>query len=56
MKKLLILIFLTSCTTQNSIIDKNKVSFDISEDLSFEDFKTLLTKYAETKAYPDIDK
>ena len=55
MKKLLtILIFLSSCSLNNSIINYDQ-DFDLSKNLSFEEFKIKLEKYSEIKSYPNID-
>ena len=55
MKKLLILIFLTSCVQQNYNINSNQTQLNFDNDLSFDQFNKLLTQYAEKKPYPNID-
>ena len=55
MKKLLILIFLTSCVSSNSIISNKSKKFNFNGDLSFDEFNKLLIQYAKTKPYPNID-
>jgi len=53
MKKIIILLILSSCTPQNVI---NNQIFDFNENLSFEDFNKSLDKYVEINPYPDINK
>ena len=55
MKKLFLLIFLTSCISQNDIF-RNNNTLDFNKDLSFEEFNKLLIKYSELNPYPNIDK
>ena len=55
MKKLLILIFLTSCASSNSNITENRTKLNFNDDLSFDEFNQLLIEYAETNPYPNID-
>jgi hypothetical protein len=55
MKKLLILIFLVSCSSPNSNISTNNTKLNFNDDLSFNEFKQLLIQYAETSPYPNID-
>ena len=52
MKKIIFLIFLTSCTSNN--FDNNKV-LDFNIDVTFDEFKVLLEEYNQKKGYPDID-
>tara|TARA_B100000579_G_C22698984_1_gene788838 strand:+ start:32 stop:190 length:159 start_codon:yes stop_codon:yes gene_type:complete len=52
MKKFLLLIFLTACS-QSNFNEINK--FDFTQDLSFNEFITLLDEYAKIKPYPNID-
>jgi len=51
MKKIILLIFLSSCTTQN--INNEKINFD--RDMSYEEFKILLEKYDKVSEFPDIN-
>ena len=53
MKKIIILLILSSCTSPNVI---NNQIFDFNENLSFEDYNKLLDKYVEINPYPDINK
>ena len=55
MRKLLILIFLASCTSPNSNVENSNIKLNFNDDLSFEEFTQLLIQYAETKPYPNID-
>ena len=55
MKKILIFIFLTSCTTSNFNTNYDKSSFDFDKDTSFNDFKKKLDIYGLKNPYPDID-
>ena len=51
MKKIIFLIFLTSCTSNNV----NNNILDFNKDLTFDEFKILLEEYNKKKGYPDID-
>ena len=51
MKKIIFLIFLTSCTSNN--VNNNILDFNM--DLTFDEFKVLLEEYNKKKGYPDID-
>jgi len=51
MKKIILLIFLTACTTQNV---SNEI-LDFNMNITFDEFKVLLEKYNKKKGYPDID-
>tara|TARA_B100000035_G_C20734966_1_gene437164 strand:+ start:271 stop:432 length:162 start_codon:yes stop_codon:yes gene_type:complete len=52
MKKFLIMIilFITSCSSEIS-----KTNFDFSEDMTLNEFKKKLKKYASENPYPNID-
>jgi hypothetical protein len=52
MKKLILLLFLSSCTTQNF----NETHLKFNDDLTFDEFNNLLMQYSNQKPYPDIDK
>jgi hypothetical protein len=52
MKKLILIFFLASCST-NELSNK---ALDFNKDLSFNEFKELLKKYNSITAYPNIDK
>ena len=56
MKKIILLIFLTSCSNggiSNNIIDIDKdINFD--KDLTFNEYINLLDDYIKIKNYPDI--
>ena len=51
MKKIIFLIFLTACTSNN--VNNNILDFNM--DLTFDEFKILLEEYSKKKGYPDID-
>tara|TARA_B100000378_G_C17738323_1_gene304967 strand:+ start:318 stop:476 length:159 start_codon:yes stop_codon:yes gene_type:complete len=51
MKKIILLIFLTTCTTQNA---SNEI-LDFNMNITIDEFKVLLEKYNKKKGYPDID-
>ncbi len=51
MKKIILLIFLTACTTQNA---SNEI-LDFNMNITIDEFKVLLEKYNKKKGYPDID-
>ena len=51
MKKIILLIFLTACTTQNA---SNEI-LDFNKNMTLDEFKVLLEKYNKKKGYPNID-
>lgn len=51
MKKIILLIFLTACTTQNP---SNEI-LDFNMNMTSDEFEVLLEKYNKKKGYPDID-
>ena len=55
MKKILIFLFLISCTSQNKANDSNLLSLKFNNDLSFDEFKKLLIEYTKITSYPKID-
>ena len=52
---LLLLIILTSCSNINSQNNNIIDDIDIDRDLSFNEFKNIIIKYAEQSNYPDIN-
>ncbi len=54
-KYLLIFLFLISCSSNSDITQKNFQNLDFSNNLTFEEFKEKLEKYAKTQPYPNID-
>ena len=55
MKKILFLLFLTGCSTGNTnTVSSNKI-FDFNNDLTFNEYKSLLKEYSKIKEFPDID-
>ncbi|MDB9718844.1 hypothetical protein OAA50_02825 [Candidatus Pelagibacter sp.] len=55
MKKLFLFLFLISCSSPNSNYNANNNFLDFNKDLTFDEFNRLLTKYAESSPYPNID-
>ena len=53
MKKIIFLIFLTACTSNN--VNNKILDFNMDQDLTFDEFKVLLEEYNKKKGYPDID-
>ena len=53
MKKLFLFLFLISCVSPKNEIKNELLNFD--KDLTFDEFNTLIIRYAEISAYPDID-
>ena len=53
MKKIIFLIFLTTCSPASKNVDSNFIDFNM--DLTFDEFKVLLEEYNKKKEYPDID-
>ena len=56
MKKLLLFLFIISCSLPNSNINVNNQILDFDKDLTFDEFDRLLIKYVEISSYPNIDK
>jgi len=56
MKILILFLFLLSCASTNSNYNVKNQMFDFNENLTFDEFKGLLIKYAKTSPYPNIDK
>ena len=56
MKILILFLFLASCMSTNSNYNVKNNILDFNEDLTFDEFKELLIKYAKTSPYPNIDK
>jgi len=56
MKKLILFIFLLSCTTQslNNASKESNLKFNI--DFTYDEYKNFLTKYNANSKYPDISK
>ena len=52
MKKLFLILFLTSCSNQNF----DKLPLNFKDDLSFDEFNQLLIQYSKQSPFPDIDK
>ena len=56
MKKILLLLLLVSCSSQNLDDSFNNEVLDFDKELTFEEFKRLLVKYNKVNKYPDISK
>lgn len=56
MKKLFLLIFLTSCSSSNTTFTNNFQNFNFNKIINFDEFKKYVTEYAEKSPYPNIDK
>jgi hypothetical protein len=55
MWKLFFLLFLISCATPNSSNNVNNEVLNFDKNLTFEEFNILLTVYAKTSPYPNIE-
>tara|TARA_B100000795_G_C22454485_1_gene306840 strand:+ start:70 stop:237 length:168 start_codon:yes stop_codon:yes gene_type:complete len=55
MKKLLLLLFLTSCASPSLNYNKDNETLNFDNDLSFKEFNDLLIEYAKKNPYPNID-
>ena len=55
MKKLFILLILSSCALPKVKVSSNIPIIDFNDNLSFADFKELLIKYSKSSPYPKID-
>ena len=56
MKKILLLLLLVSCSSQNLVDSSDNEVLNFNKELTFEEFKRLLVKYNEVNKYPDISK
>ena len=57
MKRLLIIIiFITGCSSSNKELKNNLSDIKFSDNLSFEEFQIKLKEYAENNPYPNINK
>ena len=56
MKKIIIFIFLISCSSTNNDNMSNFDNIDFYKNLSFIEFENLLNKYVNDSNYPNIDK
>jgi len=56
MKKIVIFIFLISCTTQTQNIETKEYNLKFDIDFTFEEYKNFLTKFNANSKYPDISK
>jgi hypothetical protein len=56
MKKLIFFLLLASCSLSGEKSDKNDRILNFHKELSFEEFNTLVKKYADINPYPNIDK
>ena len=56
MKKLLmILILVSACSTNKSELENNPSEINFLDNMTFEEFKVKLEKYADENPYPNID-
>ena len=56
MKKLLmILILVSACSTNKSVLENDYSEINLLDDMTFEEFKVKLEKYADENPYPNID-
>jgi hypothetical protein len=55
LKKILIFIFLASCSSPNSLDNSKKFNFDSYKDLSFDVFNSLLDEYSKKTPYPSLN-
>tara|TARA_B110000003_G_C16469309_1_gene464996 strand:+ start:697 stop:867 length:171 start_codon:yes stop_codon:yes gene_type:complete len=56
MKKLIFLLLLASCTTDNENKKINKEILNFDKDLTFKEFNILAQKYSDINIYPNINK
>ena len=54
-KKMLILLFVTSCSSQTLKINSDTSSLNFDTYLSFNEFKKRLIEYIKTAPYPEIN-
>ena len=56
MKKYLFLFFLLTCCSSSKNISSNVSKIEFSNNLSFEEFRIRLEKYANNNPYPNINR
>jgi len=56
MKKLIVFFFLVSCSLSGEKSKENNIILNFNKELSFEEFNTLVKKYADINPFPNIDK
>ena len=56
MKKILLFLFLLSCSSMNLEDNSDNEILDFNKELTFDEFKRLLVKYNKVNKYPDITK
>ena len=56
MKKLLMILILVSASSTNkSVLENDPSEINLLDDMTFEEFKVKLEKYADENPYPNID-
>jgi hypothetical protein len=56
MKKIVLFIFLSSCGIPNLNYNKNNEVLKFSNELNYDEFKSLLIKYAKINSFPSLNK
>ena len=56
MKKIILFLFIVSCSPLNKNVSSNNAILNFSKNLTFDEFKKMLIKYNNNSNYPDIDK
>jgi len=56
MKKLILLLFLMSCSSSNSNYDVKNQFLDFNKNTTFDEFKELLIRYSKSNPYPNLDR
>tara|TARA_B100001093_G_C26750365_1_gene980806 strand:+ start:1017 stop:1190 length:174 start_codon:yes stop_codon:yes gene_type:complete len=54
-KILIIIIFITGCSSNKNELDNNLSDIKFSDEMTFDEFKINLKKYAENNSYPNIN-
>ena len=55
MRRIFLLLILSSCTSLNSNLNESNKNITFNDDLNFEEFKALLIEYAQNNPYPNIN-
>ena len=55
MKKFILILFLTSCSYNNTNLESDNINLNFKSDLSFIELSELVDKYNNLKDFPKID-
>ena len=52
---LILLLLLNSCVIKKNEVSNEKLNFDFSDEMTFDEFKIKLEEYSKNTSYPNID-